>query len=144
MAAHGDQHADGAQHRPPGHLVEREANSRRLAEQLGCEVKKDDASIEWTHTPNPIPGGAPLLQRFRVDHDDCYSIWDLHVGIEGWVRSPRPSGRWTIDEVEAWLAAQVPDEPCPCRWRRRPCIAPGGLGHGGPHTWARPTERPSS
>lgn len=144
MAVHGDPASDGAQHRRPGHLIDREANNRRLAEHLGCVVKKDDASIEWTRTPNPTPGGAPLLQRLRVDHEDCYSIWDLHVGIDGWVRSPRSSGRWTIDEVEAWLAARLPNEPCPCRWGRRPCIAPGGLGHSGRHTWARPTNRPSS
>lgn len=90
-------------------LAGRELKNQRLAEQLGCMVKKDDATIEWTHTPNPIPGGAPLVHRVRVDHEDCYSIWDLHVGIDGWVRSPRPSGRWTIDEVEAWLAARLPN-----------------------------------
>jgi hypothetical protein len=144
VAVQGDPHSDGGHRRRTSQLRGREANNRRLAAQVGCAVKKDDASIEWRHTPSPTPGGAPLLQRLRVEHDDCYSIWDMHFGAEDWVRSPRPSGRWTIEEVEAWLAARVPNEPCPSRWGRRRCIALGGLGHAGRHKWARATEAQSS
>lgn len=144
MPVQGDQPSDGTQDRRPINLMAREANNKRLAEQVGCVVKKDGASIEWRQTPSPSPGGPPLLRRLPVDHDDCYSIWDLHFGAEGWVPSPRPSGRWTIEEVEAWLAAREPNEPCPSRWGRRPCITLGGLGHTGPHKWARLTDRQSS
>lgn len=140
MAVHRAQHSDGSQDRRPTNRMAREANNKRLAEQVGCVVKKDGASIEWRHTLSPTPGDPPLLQRLRVQHDDCYTIWDMHFGAEDWVRSPRPSGRWTIEEVEAWLAARVPNEPCPSRWGRRRCIALGGLGHAGRHKWARPTE----
>jgi hypothetical protein len=144
VAVQGDQHSDGSKDRRPINLMAREANNKRLAEQVGCVVKKDGASIEWRHTPSPTPGSPPLLHRLRVQHDDCYTIWDMHFGAEDWVRSPRPSGRWTIEEVEAWLAARVPNEPCPCRWGSRPCIALGGLGHAGRHPWARLTEPRSS
>jgi hypothetical protein len=120
-------------------LAGREFETRCLAEQLGCEVRRDQATLEWRWTRNPIPGAAPLKQRLPVDHHDRYTIWDLRFGLERWVRSPRSSGRWTIEEVEAWLAGQEPNGPCPSTRGRRPCIAVGGLGHRSPHAWASPT-----